>query len=590
MSSSSGYVPDGSPTTLRLGIMANGTRFPAWQAAVIRSLMAVPGVEVALLLVPEPGSGAARSRRSKADELLADRRHLLWNVFNKGFVERRSRASRPVDLGEELAEVPVMRCRTVAVGRFGEAFSDDDVAAVAGHDLDVLLRFAFGIVKGDILVTPRFGVWSFHHGDERSYRGRPPGFWEMVEGSPVVGSILQRLTERLDGGIVLHRGVFATVPHSYVRTRDDAFLGSSDWPATVCRAIVAGDTAAATAAPSSTDAAVRLNPRNGVMARFLVRQGASYLAAQWRGLTSAAIWSVGVAEAPPSAFLEHPPPPIRWLGEAGTARYLADPGAVGSHPDVALVEDYDHRTHRGVISAVALDGPARPRMVIDTGVHASYPYVFEADGAIWCAPETYQLRQLRLYRATRYPDAWEHVTTPIDGVAVLDATVWRHGDRWWIFGTDHDDGPNTKLRVWFADDLLGEWQPHPLNPVKTDVRSSRPAGTPFMVDGALYRPAQDSSTSYGGAITINRIDVLTPTAFSEQPVATVTPPTSGRYRAGIHTLTGVGHRTIVDGRRDTFVWSAFRRELAGRLGKLRRRRVGRSPGTGSTATDRVAKL
>ncbi len=40
-----------------------------------------------------------------------------------------------------------------------------------------------------------------------------------------------------------------------------------------------------------------------------------------------------------------------------------------------------------------------------------------------------------------------------------------------------------------------------------------------MLDGALYRPAQDCSVTYGGAVVINRIDRLTPEEFSEQPVS-----------------------------------------------------------------------
>ena len=40
--------------------------------------------------------------------------------------------------------------------------------------------------------------------------------------------------------------------------------------------------------------------------------------------------------------------------------------------------------------------------------------------------------------------------------------------------------------------------------VKTDVRSARPAGTPFVYQGELYRPAQDCSRTYGGSIVIHR--------------------------------------------------------------------------------------
>jgi hypothetical protein len=549
--------------------MARDTHFPAWQADAIRSLLDISGVEARLLIVPADDSFGGTARAARLGGLLRDWRHLIWNLYNKGFIERRSRASRPVDLTEELAGVALLECRTVPSGRFGEAFEEADVDAIRGHDLDFILRFGFGIVKGPVLDVPRHGIWSFHHGDERVYRGRPPGFWELADGTHVVGAILQRLTDRLDGGVVLHRGAFRAIRHSYRRTRDSVLLGTSDWPAVVCRSIMQAGGEVARRPPSPTVAPIRRDPGNLVALRFLVAQALAFISAQWRGLASHAQWTVGVADAPISAFLAQEPPQLRWLPEHGPGRYLADPFAVARYPDVALVEDYDHARHRGVISALPLDGTGGPRPVIDPGVHASYPFLFEGDGAIWCAPETYQARELRLYRSVAFPDRWEHVATPIRDVEVLDPTFLHFEGRWWIFCTDHSDGPDTKLRIWFADGLMGPWTPHPLNPVKTDIRSSRPAGTPFLHDGALYRPSQDGSKSYGGGISIARVDVLSPVAFEEVVVTTLAPPTVGGYTKGLHTLCAVGDRTVVDGRRDVFVPAAFRREFAARL---RRRR------------------
>ena len=552
--------------TTRFGIMCNGYRFPAWQAAAIRSLLAMDGVEAAVLITPDHGDSRASKLRR-----LADWPRLLWNLYNKGLVEKRSAASRPVDLSTELSGVRLMACRTEPVGRYAERFNDNDVAAMRGLDLDFILRFGFGIIKGDVLQVPRWGVWSFHHGDERTYRGRPPGFWELVNGENVVGSILQRLTERLDAGTILYRGFFKPVAHSYRRTRDELFLGSSEWPASVVGAIRSGDVSAVDAPASSTQAVVRRDPGNVVMIRFLARQIGEFIRSQWRGLTKAAIWTVGVADAPIASVLDGGLPPIRWFPEQGPSRYLADPFPASSNGALwALVEDYDYRTHRGLISALDLnDWASKPRPAIDAGVHASYPYVFESAGRFWCVPETYQAKEVRLYRAVEFPDVWELHATLIEGVAALDSTVIQHNGFWWLFCTDRDEGSNTKLRIWFAPDLAGPWAPHPLNPVKTDVRSSRPAGTPFVSDGILYRPAQDGSDSYGGSISINRVDRLTPTTFAEEVVVTVNPPRQGRYRDGLHTISVVGNRIVLDGRRDTFVFAAFRRELMSRLGRLR---------------------
>ena len=194
--------------------------------------------------------------------------------------------------------------------------------------------------------------------------------------------------------------------------------------------------------------------------------------------------------------------------------------------------------------------------------------VVEADGQIYCIPETYQANEVRLYRAVDFPSQWEQVAILVEGIAALDSTVFRHDDRWWLFCTDQTDGSNSKLHVFYASAMEGPWEPHALNPVKTDIRSSRPAGTPFVHEGTLFRPAQDGSESYGGGVTMTRIDELTPTTFSEQIVNRVHPPASGRYRDGIHTLCAVGDRTVIDGRRDTFIWAAFRREWSSRLRKL----------------------
>src|SRR2546427_6485060 len=51
---------------------------------------------------------------------------------------------------------------------------------------------------------------SYHHGDNRVNRGGPPGYWEVMESSPVTGTMLQVLTEDLDGGRVLYRSYSST--------------------------------------------------------------------------------------------------------------------------------------------------------------------------------------------------------------------------------------------------------------------------------------------------------------------------------------------------------------------------------------------
>ncbi|MGI9119466.1 MAG: glucosamine inositolphosphorylceramide transferase family protein, partial [Acidimicrobiales bacterium] len=479
-------------------------------------------------------------------------------------------------LAPVLSEVPVLRCQAIRRGRYSEYFADEDVAEVVGHDLDFILRFDFGIIRGPILKAARHGVWSFHHGDEEHYRGGPPCFWEIFDGAAVTGSMLQRLTDRLDGGVVLQKGFFRTIDHSYARNRDAAYLGGVEWPGKVCADIGNGLATYLDAPPTSSAAPIRRNPRAGQTLVFMLKLGRNFVRNQVRALAGADQWAVGVVAAPIQDLVHLDPevrPTPQWLPEPPRARYLADPFGVEHDGAVTLlVEDYDYRTGRGTIATIEVGGQGavsvpEPAMAISS--HASYPYLFDHDGERYCVPETHQAREAALYRATDFPTGWTKVCCLVEGLAALNPTVFRHEDRWWLLCTDYEEGGNTKLHAWFAAELTGPWTPHDANPVKTDVRSARPAGTPFVHEGALFRPAQDSTRTYGGAVVINRVLTLTPTAFSEETVRVIEPDPAGPYPHGIHTLSAAGDVTLIDGKRTRFVWPAFRRDLGARVDRLR---------------------
>jgi hypothetical protein len=82
---------------------------------------------------------------------------------------------------------------------------------------------------------------------------------------------------------------------------------------------------------------------------------------------------------------------------------------------------------------------------------------------------------------------------------------------------------NDELNLYFADSPLGPWALHPRNPVVADVRRARPAGRVLRVNGRLFRPAQDCSVRYGYAVSFQRIDVLTETAYEESGAGRLEP-------------------------------------------------------------------
>jgi hypothetical protein len=73
---------------------------------------------------------------------------------------------------------------------------------------------------------------------------------------------------------------------------------------------------------------------------------------------------------------------------------------------------------------------------------------------------------------------------------------------------------------------------HENNPVKTDVRSARPGGTPHIDGEKLFRPAQYCAGEYGKKIVVSEVTKLTRTTFFEQKAYEIEPSLGDLYPVG----------------------------------------------------------
>ncbi|MCD5971712.1 hypothetical protein KDX24_10665 [Pseudomonas sp. CDFA 550] len=140
-------------------------------------------------------------------------------------------------------------------------------------------------------------------------------------------------------------------------------------------------------------------------------------------------------------------------------------------------------------------------------------------------PETAQDRSVKLYRAVSFPDQWELVGNLLENIEAADATILEYDGSWYMFVNVSEHGGSTcdELFLFFADSPLGPWKPHCMNPIKSDVRSSRPAGNIFKHDGRLIRPSQDCSKTYGYAVQFCEIKKLTRDDYEEEILGRIDP-------------------------------------------------------------------
>jgi len=557
---------------LHFGILCESLVFQRWQADAIRELQG-SGHQLTLLIMNQRWSDPAKPAAGK--------KAFFWSQAVFKCCHRylfHPDAKKTVDLSEELEGIPVVSCLVEQNGH-SQYFGHEDVTGIRNHKLDFILRFGFGILRGDILNAARYGIWSFHHDDELKYRGGPPGFWEIHSGDPVSGAILQRLTERLDAGIILKKGYLKTVAHSYSGNLDQLLSVSASWPALVADDIIAGRFEFP--APSATDARVYKIPSNGKMITFLFRIFWNKLLFHLKELFRAELWNVGIIHKPIHEIALGNQPiqaaEVIWTREMSNSKYLADPAGFFDHDKLhILVEDYSYSKQYATISEVIWDSSRNsfsvPIRTIEGHHHLSYPFILEHQKIIYCIPESYRDRNIGLYKRNFSEEAFIEEKILLKDVDAVDPTLILYEQRWWLFFTIKKYS-NTHLHIYYSDHLLGDFQPHAKNPVKIDIRSSRPAGTPFHHDGILYRPAQDCTQTYGSRVVVNRIIKLTETEFEEVTVSTVEPVAKSRFSKGLHTLSAVGAYTLIDGKRFRFNGYYFKNQFRKKLTRKRNRDV-----------------
>jgi len=159
------------------------------------------------------------------------------------------------------------------------------------------------------------------------------------------------------------------------------------------------------------------------------------------------------------------------------------------------------------------------RIVLAEPFHLSYPYVFEWQGTYYMIPEGSGSGAVRLYRAVKFPERWVLAGNLLEGKRYVDSSILRYRDKWWLFTDAGLDAKNPVLRLYFADELLGPWQEHPLSPIRQDPHFSRPAGRIVVVDDTPVRFTQDIYPVYGSSVSAFAITKLTQTDYEERPLS-----------------------------------------------------------------------
>ncbi len=533
---------------LRVGLMLDSYTSSAWITKVIKDIQSSDCARVELVIVNSLWSqGDSGSRGSWNSTVF--RLYEKWDY-------RRNRhpddALEPTDLSPLLNGVPSIRIHPQPSGRT-DRISETDSVLISKKQLDVIFRFGFRPLDGDILNAARYGVWSFSHsscGDD----GDPPLFRQILNRCPVSESTLQ--IETGDAPHVIYRSYAATDEASLYRNRNFVYWKSTEFAFRRLGDLHKHGFEHIRSLPTypervvSETSAYRV-PGNFQMTVFMMRRIARGLGARAasRRPENLVKWYLAVRRRKETVCFDDPAD-YRLVLSPGD-RFHADPFLFEREGKTFLfVEDFRYVDGRAVISycEVAPDGTFDlPIEVLRRPYHVSYPFIIEDEGEIYMMPETRENRTVELYRATRFPTDWELEAVLFSNVYMADATIKKINNKFWMFATVSNGKYSNcdELSLFFSDALKGPWTPHPCNPLVSDVRRARPAGALFYDGERLIRPSQDCGKAYGYALVFCEILTLDETAYEERPLSRLEPCISLGHE-GTHTYTRTDHFEIID--------------------------------------------
>lgn len=232
--------------------------------------------------------------------------------------------------------------------------------------------------------------------------------------------------------------------------------------------------------------------------------------------------------------------------------YYADPFIIECDDGIYLfVESMFRYRGKGTISVAKLEGQrfGEFREVLNEPFHLSYPNVFQYRNQFFMIPETSEVQQIRLYKATDFPWKWELDSILLDdGNAWVDSSLQIMDDEYYLIGFyKNSEGKtvkrfrvNMESRQLIIADLNG-------------LHAERPAGNCFSVENDELRPVQKCEDYYGQGIMMYKFN-----SSGEEKLLGEIKPENMMLEPVVHNLTGTHtinrseHYEVVDFRFNRF--------------------------------------
>jgi len=437
-----------------------------------------------------------------------------------------------------------------------ELIPEENLDQIRTAQVDLVIKFGMGLLRDPQNLSARYGVLSFHHGDPRRYRGRPSGFYELLEDAQHVGAVVQELSNVLDGGKIRAFGSYQITRHSYRKSLEHLYQQS----AYLLRIAIENCLSESYVDISCTGKNYTL-PSNFTVIRFVISILRRRARRMLYGLFFRKLWSVGST----TVWTEHNRGKsdlkiIQIIPKPRGVFFLADPFVIGNGS--LLCEGSGIRQERGFL--VRIGGSPSVNLLHSNELndkHLSYPFPVLLSGHTFVLPEMAEHGPQKIFKLSDDDELIDgQLLLGLEDYRLIDPTLIYHSETWWLFagivGSEQDT-----LNLWFSQQPTGPFSAHKMNPVVRDPSKARGAGALFVSNGKLFRPGQNNCFGYGNGITISEVLQLDHDNYREEPVSTL----SIDGLKGPHTYSANSEFAYVDFYQDKFYALAWYLRIKSRL-------------------------
>lgn len=524
---------------MRIGILIRDFHLLSnWELRIIKEIQEDDNLELKLLIKDGRSEmGNTKNIIYKVRKLIKSKNILgtilfkLQSIVESKLFYKKLSSNDKDKIVEYLSTIKVEKISPKRKG-FIDYFDEDSVSKLKSYGLDVILRHEFNIIRGELLNSSKYGVWSFHHADNTINRGGPPGFWEVFLKQPYIGVTLQQLTPELDGGLVIDKAYF-NPKWNFTENRLHAYESSVTLLMKNIRLLNYG-------IYEPKKSKTYYNPLYKVPDWKVCSQYIFYfykvlIIKALKKLNSKAFgvrygcWALFIGQGNIfNATLFR-----LKLVKPAKREFWADP-FIFTHEKLGnyiFFENYEYDFKKGKISVAQInDGNMiNVRDVLIKDYHLSFPNVFYENDDIYMMPETNANRRLEIYKCVEFPDKWELFSTAFEGYEVADPFFYDdpNGQKWLFLNKRVNSGSDmaNELYIYKVDSImLNSIEPHKLNPVLIDARVARNAGKIIYFENSPFRPSQSNVDGvYGKGLNLNRIKSLSLDSYEEEVYSQVLP-------------------------------------------------------------------